>query len=79
MLGTSPVGRRLLVPIGLAVAVAIWLLGSIHFQAQIPIVKRADVADALEPRSERTRTATAWTSARTCSRRSMGTRSAAWA
>ena len=41
MLGTTPVGRRLLVPSALAVAVAIWLLGSIHFQDQIPIVKRA--------------------------------------
>jgi hypothetical protein len=41
LLGTSPVGRRLLIPAGLAVAVAIWLLGSIHFQDQIPIVKRA--------------------------------------
>ena len=42
ILGTSPVGRRLLIPIGLAVAVSIWLLGSIHFQDQIPIVKRAE-------------------------------------
>jgi hypothetical protein len=41
MLGTSPVGRRLLIPAGLGVAAAIWLLGSINFQAQIPIVKRA--------------------------------------
>lgn len=41
MLGTSPVGRRLLVPVGLSVAAAIWLLGSINFQSQIPIVKRA--------------------------------------
>jgi O-antigen ligase len=41
MLGLSPVGRRLLVPVGLSVVVAVWLLGSIHFQDQIPIVKRA--------------------------------------
>jgi O-antigen ligase len=41
LLGTSPVGRRLLVPAGLAVLAAIWLLGSIHFQGQIPIIKRA--------------------------------------
>jgi O-Antigen ligase len=41
MLGTSPVGRRLLVPTGLVVAAAIWLLGSLHFQNSIPIVKRA--------------------------------------
>jgi hypothetical protein len=41
MLGTSPVGRRLLVPAGLGVAAAIWLLGSINFQGGIPIVKRA--------------------------------------
>jgi hypothetical protein len=41
MLGVSPIGRRLLVPAGLSVAVAIWLLGSIHFQNQLPIVKRA--------------------------------------
>jgi len=42
ILGLSPVGRRLLIPIGLAVVVSIWLLGSIHFQDQIPIVKRAE-------------------------------------
>ena len=41
MLGISPVGRRLLVPAGLGVVVAIWLLGSINFQNQSPIVKRA--------------------------------------
>jgi hypothetical protein len=42
LLGTTPVGRRLLVPAGLAVAVAILLLGSIHFQRQLPIVKRVE-------------------------------------
>jgi O-antigen ligase len=41
MLGTTPVGRRLLVPASLAVLAAVWLLGSIHFQNQLPIVKRA--------------------------------------
>ncbi len=41
MLGTTPVGRRLLVPAALAVLVAVWLLGSIHFQDQVPLVKRA--------------------------------------
>jgi O-antigen ligase len=40
LLGTSSAGRRLLVPAGLAVAAAIWLLGSINFQSQLPIVKR---------------------------------------
>jgi O-antigen ligase len=42
LLGISPGGRRLLLPAGLAVAAAIWLLGSIAFQAQLPIVKRAE-------------------------------------
>lgn len=41
MLGTTPMGRRLLVVASLAVAVAILLLGSTNFQAQSPIVKRA--------------------------------------
>jgi O-antigen ligase len=41
LLGTTPVGRRLLVPTSLAVAAAIWLLGSLHFQNSVPIVKRA--------------------------------------
>jgi hypothetical protein len=41
MLGTTPVGRRLLVPAGLAVAAAIWLLGAIHFQGQSSLAKRA--------------------------------------
>jgi hypothetical protein len=40
LLGTSPTGRRLLLPAGLFVAVAIWLLGSINFQSQLPIAKR---------------------------------------
>jgi O-antigen ligase len=41
LLALSPVGRRLLVPTGLVVAAAIWLLGSINFQSQSPIVRRA--------------------------------------
>jgi O-antigen ligase len=41
LLALSPVGRRLLVPTALVVAAAIWLLGSINFQSQNPIVKRA--------------------------------------
>ena len=43
ILGTSPVGRRLLIPIAPGGGgLASWLLGSIHFQNQIPIVKRAE-------------------------------------
>ncbi|HEV7937916.1 MAG TPA: O-antigen ligase family protein [Solirubrobacteraceae bacterium] len=42
LLGLTPAGRRLLVPVGLAIAFAILLLGSINFQAQLPIVKRAE-------------------------------------
>jgi len=41
LLGTTPTGRRLIIPAGLAIAVAVWLLGSINFQSQLPIVKRA--------------------------------------
>jgi hypothetical protein len=41
LLGTTPTGRRLLVPAGLVVAGAIWLLGSLNFQSNLPIVKRA--------------------------------------
>jgi hypothetical protein len=41
LLALSPVGRRLLVPAGLVVAASIWLLGSINFQSQSPIVRRA--------------------------------------
>lgn len=42
LLGTSPVGRRLLIPSALMVAAAVWLLGSLHFQSNLPVVKRAD-------------------------------------
>jgi O-antigen ligase len=41
LLALSPVGRRLLVPAGLLVAVAIWLLGSVNFQSQSPLLRRA--------------------------------------
>jgi len=41
LLALSPTGRRLLVPAGLLIALAIWLLGSIHFQSQSPLVRRA--------------------------------------
>jgi hypothetical protein len=41
VLGTSAHGRRLLVPVGLGLGVAIWLLGSVHFQGAAPLVKRA--------------------------------------
>jgi O-antigen ligase len=41
LLALSPMGRRLLVPIALVVAAAIWLLGSVTFQSTSPIVKRA--------------------------------------
>jgi hypothetical protein len=41
LFGTTSTGRRVLIPGGIAVALAIWLLGSIGFQSQSPIVKRA--------------------------------------
>jgi hypothetical protein len=41
LIATSPGGRRLLAQAVLAVVVTIWLLGSINFQSQLPIVKRA--------------------------------------
>jgi len=42
LLALSPIGRRLLVPTALLVALAIVLLGSINFQsAQSPLIKRA--------------------------------------
>lgn len=40
VLGVSPVGRRMLVPAALAVVAAFLILGSIHFQSQLPVVKR---------------------------------------
>ncbi len=42
LLGTAPSRRRLLLPVGLAAAGAIWLVGSVAFQAQLPVVKRAE-------------------------------------
>jgi len=41
LLALSPVGRRLLVPTALFVAAGIWLLGSINFQSNSPIARRA--------------------------------------
>ena len=54
LFATSPAGRRLLVPAGLAVAAAIWLLGSIHFQSNLPLVKRVSSlsASTLEANAE---------------------------
>jgi hypothetical protein len=40
LIATSPGGRRVLVQAVTALAVTIWLLGSINFQSQLPIVKR---------------------------------------
>ena len=42
LLGTSPAGRRLLIPAGLFIAIAIWLLGSLHFESNLPVVKRVN-------------------------------------
>jgi O-antigen ligase len=42
LLALSPVGRRLLVPVALFVALGVWVLGSVSFQSQSPIVKRAE-------------------------------------
>jgi hypothetical protein len=42
LFGSTPTGRRLLVPAGLAIGLAALLLGSVHFQAQLPVVKRAE-------------------------------------
>lgn len=40
LIGIVPTGRRLLLPAALLVALAIYLVGSVHFQAQNPITKR---------------------------------------
>jgi hypothetical protein len=53
LLGMRPVGRRLLVPASLLVVLAIWLLGSIHFQAENPVAKRIS---SLNPNSLQTNT-----------------------
>jgi hypothetical protein len=43
MLGTTPAGRRMLVPVGLLLVVSVWLLGSVGFQSSgSPIVRRAE-------------------------------------
>jgi O-Antigen ligase len=54
LLGTSPAGRRVLVVACLGVAAAIWLLGSVNFQSQLPLAKRvASLAPAkLEANAE---------------------------
>jgi len=48
LLALSPMGRRLIPPTGLLLAGAIWLLGSVHFQSQSPLLRRAV---SLEPSS----------------------------
>jgi O-antigen ligase len=40
LLGLSPLGRRLLLPVAVGIAAAIWLAGSIQFQSQLPVAKR---------------------------------------
>jgi O-Antigen ligase len=40
LLGLSPLGRRLLLPTAVVVGLAVWLVGSVHFQSQLPVVKR---------------------------------------
>jgi hypothetical protein len=40
LLGLSPLGRRLLLPVAVGFGVAIWLAGSIQFQSQLPVAKR---------------------------------------
>jgi O-antigen ligase len=40
MLGLSPLGRRLLLPVVVGIGLAIWLAGSVQFQSQLPVVKR---------------------------------------
>ena len=40
LLGLSPLGRRLLLPVAVGIATAIWLAGSVQFQSQLPVVKR---------------------------------------
>lgn len=42
LIASTATGRRLLVPGGLVIAGAVWVLGSSHVQAQSPIVKRAE-------------------------------------
>ena len=56
---------------------AILLLGSIHFQSQLPLAKRADLARPRQASKRTARTATGWTSAPTCWPRSKNTRSPA--
>ncbi len=41
LLGLSPLGRRLLLPTAVLALAAVLLLGSTHFQSQLPVAKRA--------------------------------------
>ncbi len=41
IIGLAPAGRRLLLPVGLAVIAAVWMLSSVSVQSQSPLVKRA--------------------------------------
>ena len=40
LLASTPVGRRLLVPAGLGLALAVWALSSLSVQSQSPVIKR---------------------------------------
>lgn len=42
LIASTATGRRLLVPGGLVIAAAVWVLGSTHVQNQSPIIKRAE-------------------------------------
>jgi O-antigen ligase len=42
LIGLSPMNRRLFLSAILMVTAAIWLLGSVHFESQVPIVKRVE-------------------------------------
>ncbi len=42
LLATTPGGRRMLLPVGLLVAAAVWVIGSIGFQAQTPLTRRVE-------------------------------------
>jgi O-antigen ligase len=40
LLASSPTRRRAMLPAAMMIGAAIWLAGSVHFQSQLPIVKR---------------------------------------
>jgi hypothetical protein len=42
LIGLSSVNRRLVLSAILMVAASIWLLGSVHFESQLPVVKRVE-------------------------------------